>query len=165
MPHVSSFSALGSPPHTRGRSTSITLHSFLLRFTPAYAGKIRTGRPRSAHQWVHPRIRGEDRGPHHGQVRLRGSPPHTRGRLEPLQNQAQKLGFTPAYAGKISRNYQSTCKNRVHPRIRGEDAFIITADDGYVGSPPHTRGRSRFTSNLYCRSRFTPAYAGKILSW
>ena len=37
---VSASSAIGSPPHTRGRSVLFMPSSISLRFTPAYAGKI-----------------------------------------------------------------------------------------------------------------------------
>ena len=52
---------------------------------------------------------------------------------------------------------------RVHPRIRGEDSQPPAAHSPQRGSPPHTRGR--FSDKKWRRqaSRFTPAYAGKIV--
>ena len=53
-------SVKGSPPHTRGRSRIHSRNNFLIRFTPAYAGKISALDVMVDWIVVHPRIRGED---------------------------------------------------------------------------------------------------------
>ena len=82
----------------------------------------------SSQPWVHPRIRGEDLISFGVLMSNRGSPPHTRGRLEKITLEALLRRFTPAYAGKIKFLLGSSVQSEVHPRIRGEDA--ITAKRG-----------------------------------
>ena len=71
---------LGSPPHTRGRSSPTGIRATGRRFTPAYAGKIVFDVAFTIHTEVHPRIRGEDREHARAFEGVPGSPPHTRGR-------------------------------------------------------------------------------------
>ena len=152
----------GSPPHTRGRYILGSLQEGCTRFTPAYAGKILHRYASVDHEWVHPRIRGEDHVQDQHQHCRRGSPPHTRGRSFFDVVGLFLSRFTPAYAGKICG--QASCGGiwQVHPRIRGEDLSIRFNSTVHVGSPPHTRGRLKTTSTLKRYSRFTPAYAGKM---
>ena len=131
-------------------------------FTPAYAGKIEAAGTQVIGEQVHPRIRGEDTGMTIRFAPLMGSPPHTRGRLGNTPVIDAAVRFTPAYAGKIMAK-SNRCRNvRVHPRIRGEDRFVIRRVVPVQGSPPHTRGRSWAAVLSVCMLRFTPAYAGKI---
>ena len=50
----------GSPPHTRGRYEYFADFDLSGRFTPAYAGKMKTIIEIDRLAEVHPRIRGED---------------------------------------------------------------------------------------------------------
>ena len=111
----------GSPPHTRGRFSLLWRNSASLRFTPAYAGKIRPVAGCSPSSRVHPRIRGEDSSVKLIFHRVSGSPPHTRGRSWAAVLSVCMLRFTPAYAGKIGHARRMPLEHRVHPRIRGED--------------------------------------------
>ena len=74
--------AWGSPPHARGKVTSISRIVTHIRITPACAGKSR-GRCRwRTPSWDHPRMRGEKE---HGTalgIMEEGSPPHARGKAE-----------------------------------------------------------------------------------
>ena len=72
------------------------------------------------------------------------------------------MRFTPAYAGKIDWRRQDHRADEVHPRIRGEDFFVVSASGICVGSPPHTRGRLPDPERRGLLQGFTPAYAGKI---
>ena len=133
-------------------------------FTPAYAGKIsRTSDPQPT-AWVHPRIRGEDFSRPRKALLRTGSPPHTRGRSVYKQLRRDLTGFTPAYAGKMQRSRLYLYAARVHPRIRGEDSVRPLSTPTGAGSPPHTRGRFRAGAIYTPGRRFTPAYAGKIMS-
>ena len=73
------------------------------------------------------------------------------------------LGFTPAYAGKIRKEWYESLILRVHPRIRGEDTRRPSAAVHSLGSPPHTRGRLVMNKERREDVGFTPAYAGKIV--
>ena len=152
----------GSPPHTRGRSSSFTGSPPNGWFTPAYAGKMWLKSKKCTHRKVHPRIRGEDRLYQRVLYRQKGSPPHTRGRFDYVSGRDKPLGFTPAYAGKIVIPPLNISLPKVHPRIRGEDGDARSCDNLDGGSPPHTRGRYIGFSRISGLSGFTPAYAGKI---
>ena len=91
-----------------------------------------------------------------------GSPPHTRGRCGFTVDFNPNQRFTPAYAGKIVSWREGVPCREVHPRIRGEDCFLVSLAGSCQGSPPHTRGRSRLRPRGTAPCRFTPAYAGKI---
>ena len=111
----------------------------------------------------HPRIRGKDQRSPRGHGRLSGSPPHTRERLCAVCN-SQKAGrITPAYAGKTRTmsHKEKSCKD--HPRIRGKDLLILVKLIALLGSPPHTRERPTYFSEINCIIRITPAYAGKTI--
>ena len=159
-----SLKLTGSPPHTRGRSRNQRVNRGSKGFTPAYAGKIVHARASVSAFGVHPRIRGEDQRHFEARQYAGGSPPHTRGRWLKKLNIVQLLGFTPAYAGKITSCDRSSRRTQVHPRIRGEDLAMADIGEGDEGSPPHTRGRWGCRAGRKPWMRFTPAYAGKILS-
>ncbi len=55
----SAIPAVGSPPHTRGTSSSGSILSRDARITPAYAGNIFGAKGCIVGNWDHPRIRGE----------------------------------------------------------------------------------------------------------
>ena len=152
----------GSPPHTRGKcqhgGSLATGHGI----TPAYAGKMPPFSFGSSSERDHPRIRGENPSIQPLDPLHTGSPPHTRGKLAHTLKKVRKFRITPAYAGKIFRQLFVKRPSADHPRIRGENegARIDVGEDG--GSPPHTRGKSRWPSPRPPDSRITPAYAGKI---
>ena len=131
-----------------------------IRFTPAYAGNTQADWPAAVPSWVHPRIRGEypDAGRSLGSSL--GSPPHTRGIQKTDQEIQTKVRFTPAYAGNTGIAIVITCRNQVHPRIRGEYFRDTFSDDFVPGSPPHTRGIPAFSPSGRFPHGFTPAYAG-----
>ena len=159
-----SYLALGSPPHTRGKLQCGPRRYCQYGITPAYAGKICRKNPSYRPIWDHPRIRGEnDVKSLQGELD-RGSPPHTRGKLPLPTGGGGGYGITPAYAGKIGIGRQATRHNRDHPRIRGENSSVMVNTTGCLGSPPHTRGKSRTEPEKRPRSGITPAYAGKMNS-
>ena len=77
---VGFFFLCGSPPHARGRRVAHDGDQALGRFTPARAGKTPRARGSSGGCPVHPRTRGEDSEIGSGNLTVRGSPPHARGR-------------------------------------------------------------------------------------
>ena len=132
---------LGSPPHMRGKAIQ------------AYAAV-----PVS---WDHPRICGEKglfcRPPAH----VIGSPPHMRGKGEGLRDDLQRVGITPAYAGKSFRVSVRPCSREDHPRICGEKRKRLPVACPKLGSPPHMRGKGRPPASASVSAGITPAYAGK----
>ena len=137
----------------RGKMVDLSLQTLDLRITPAYARKSRTSAPALPGYRDHPRIRGENIWVSSSWLAIRGSPPHTRGKLAKHKLRVGGfglyqtpvvilgLGITPAYAGKITMWAQALLSVWDHPRIRGEnlqEESLVPAD---LGSPPHTRGK------------------------
>ena len=73
----------------------------------------------------------------------------------------QCAGTTPAYAGKSKRRKYRMFLPGDHPRIRGEKARHDALIFGWLGSPPHTRGKGNQGQDVSVPSGITPAYAGK----
>ena len=167
--------AEGSPPHTRGKGKLPQEAAVLGGITPAYAGKRLMSLALYCSMRDHPRIRGE-------KVRCwttppgrRGSPPHTRGKVQLSLPAHALVGITPAYAGKrafilapcaAAWDHPRIRKLRAlslrdHPRIRGEKIFDGDSNFKALGSPPHTRGKDGFAACFKGRLGITPAYAGK----
>ena len=76
-----------------------------------------------------------------GCVPQKGSPPRVRGKGERLYQDMERVGITPACAGKRRPRFAPPCAP--------------------LGSPPRVRGKVMDTSPLCRRSRITPACAGK----
>ena len=129
----------GSPPHTRGKLTSIITGIIDIRITPAYAGKTM---------------------PQHAGIR---SPPHTREKLYYTLMKLSTPRIAPAYAGKTLRSNIALPYHKDHPRIRGENVHWLPTGLRRAGSPPHTRGKHKIVFRYEFRPRITPAYAGKTL--
>ena len=96
-------SCTGSPPHARGRLRDMARDSFLVRITPACAGKTAWLAATSFHVEDHPRMRGEDDKEGLLDVARDGSPPHARGRHRINIVYGVPPGITPACAGKTSQ--------------------------------------------------------------
>ena len=92
----------GSPPPTRGKRIIPFVNSFLLRITPAYAGKTQLKAKSIISGEDHPRLRGENAILPGHQTLGKGSPPPTRGKLVGKWTIICSPGITPAYAGKTS---------------------------------------------------------------
>ena len=53
-----------------------------------------------------------------------GSPPHGRGKGTMKEYRAQRIGITPAWAGKSFRPTETALPSRDHPRMGGEKIRI-----------------------------------------
>ena len=155
---------LGSPPHTRGKDLFYELFAVSGGITPAYAGKSCYVSFAQNRLWDHPRIRGEKLPSRRVQIRVWGSPPHTRGKVFCFGRFSISFRITPAYAGKRKQDIDQNRRIEDHPRIRGEKPRKPYRVTNYKGSPPHTRGKVLFFRNFRLSERITPAYAGKSLS-
>ena len=133
--------ALGSPPHVRGKAAFHSRFPALAGITPACAGK----RPRAAQRWTtfrdHPRMCGEKHRPSKTQSRPAGSPPHVRGKAA------------------VFRSAPAILKD--HPRMCGEKHRDSRIRMIQKGSPPHVRGKVKKQKNCPLVSGITPACAGK----
>ena len=88
----------GSPPHARGRPSTIFRRRQTYRITPACAGKTLLATASSCCVTDHPRMRGEDRRGTDLRPRGSGSPPHARGRqLDSPGNPAKSSSSLPVF--------------------------------------------------------------------
>ena len=131
------------------------------RITPAWAGKMRTGRQCRGLGWDHPRVGGEKRPAFSMMDSVSGSPPRGRGKVFPKVPASSSLRITPAWAGK-SRSRSRRCSGgRDHPRVGGEKEKGRALTHYALGSPPRGRGKECTGDTCKPNTRITPAWAGK----
>ena len=153
----------GSPPRVRGTGSLCSFRLMPKRITPACAGNSRTFPPDRPGKWDHPRVCGEQ---HSNSVTtgiLWGSPPRVRGTVPSLPQATAIAGITPACAGNSNSNSSSVKILGDHPRVCGEQAPILSAEELEGGSPPRVRGTAFSVLISVNRRRITPACAGN--SW
>ena len=131
----------GSPPHTRGKDSLLLIGTASRRITPAHAGKSDSELFSSSECWDHPRTRGEKGLIGDLKNDIRGSPPHTRGKVCLARPHTGRAGITPAHAGKSTYSFQAQQADEDHPRTRGEKYFSALC--------------------VVVACRITPAHAGK----
>ena len=131
----------GSPPHLRGKLYRYVDSRIHQRITPAPAGKTSRTVTITACNEDHPRTCGENYIRTTKRMKVRGSPPHLRGKPSNLTSYFFIFGITPAPAGKTKNVSIFRNDTRDHPRTCGENHFyqhIVYTDNG---SPPHLRGK------------------------
>ena len=132
----------GSPPHARGRRQLAHLVEFADGITPACAGKTTTETKSAMQESDHPRMRGEDH-PKRGTIlSVTGSPPHARGRPWVQCRRPNRLGITPACAGKTERCRCGDGHIEDHPRMRGEDTWERKLSSGTSWITPACAGKT-----------------------
>ena len=110
----------GSPPHTRGKASINPFFIAPFGITPAHAGKRLKRMPGEVLMKDHPRTRGEKERIHTNSSGIKGSPPHTRGKVVLVEPGGRQVGITPAHAGKRPPHHVLPLIGRDHPRTRGE---------------------------------------------
>ena len=131
------------------------------RITPAWAGKMRTGRQCRGLGWDHPRVGGEKRPAFSMMDSVSGSPPRGRGKVPDVPVAEILKRITPAWAGKRGALALSVTPCQDHPRVGGEKLPLISFRYYAPGSPPRGRGK---VSGIFPTRSFpgiTPAWAGK----
>ena len=112
-------------------------------------------------QGAHPRSRGENERGQSSFVRVIGSSPLTRGKLD---GDAALLGgdrLIPAHAGKTLSSGPGLPLMAAHPRSRGENQPVSPTPPPRTGSSPLTRGKPSNYCRLCTAARLIPAHAGK----
>ena len=151
----------GSPPHVRERLFNMSMPPFILRITPACAGKtaacLRPQRP----DGDHPRMCGKDDDYRVLRQLRQGSPPHVRERLYAGYYALRDYRITPACAGKTDHGNHGPEQPEDHPRMCGKDTDAKAIDGSGEGSPPHVRERLDLRFWAVVEYGITPACAGK----
>ena len=135
------FALSGSPPPMRGKALISHMLRFIMRITPAYAGKSLAEFGKISKAWDHPRLCGEKTFLNFSVADFPGSPPPMRGKGILKPPTSIFFGITPAYAGK--------------------SLPLDCLQTNLCGSPPPMRGKGKFDLSNYKCYRITPAYAGK----
>ena len=148
-------------PRMRGKHTGRKSADAALRITPAHAGKTGRAAPISAITADHPRTCGENWLCSVRRQSKIGSPPHMRGKLSQPQVVRSMRRITPAHAGKTKGRFHGENVMPDHPRTCGENFQIPNNIAEGIGSPPHMRGKLKFTPDGAEVVRITPAHAGK----
>ncbi len=176
----------GSPPPARGTASIRSLMEARLGITPACAGNsVRprasrrcrrdhpacagnrpAGRRRFRWRGDHPRLRGEQITCMTATAAWCGSPPPARGtEVLPLAASLHR-GITPACAGNRCARCSSAARTADHPRLRGEQMWIVAWLVDPAGSPPPARGTGVQAEQPGGERRITPACAGnRKRSW
>ena len=84
-----------------------------------------------------------------------------RGKVQSICEDLERVGITPAYAGKRTLLAKIQLLARDHPRMCGEKDFVIEEIDEDKGSPPHVRGKADPHKHRTRQAGITPACAGK----
>ena len=90
-----------------------------------------------------------------------GSPPHVRGKEWHCLWAVPLLRITPAHAGKRRSSHGHRRRSWDHPRVCGEKFPSKLLSVVILGSPPHVRGKERWSAHRALPLGITPAYAGK----
>ena len=151
----------GSPPRMRGKVQPDADGCRPPGITPAYAGKRRAAKRYKRLLWDHPRVCGEKSAWIAATVKLLGSPPRVRGKVQLQPGQPAALGITPAYAGKSALYSASYSVDGDHPRVCGEKALSTFSSRKNSGSPPRMRGKVCDLAIIRVHHGITPACAGK----
>ena len=93
-----------------------------------------------------------------------GSPPRVRGKGIVHVFVPEKLGITPAYAGKRMLYARAVRRDRDHPRVCGEKTAPRHRLHLAKGSPPRMRGKAPSNVDVPGTYGITPAYAGKSIT-
>ena len=129
--------------------------------TPAYAGKSSSAVCIRVDTGDHPRLCGEKSMFEIGSGSVPGSPPPMRGKVEFRVCGFDRLGITPAYAGKSNCGCTGIDTKGDHPRLCGEKDERDGKCNLATGSPPPMRGKGHNRKAEKGGLRITPAYAGK----
>ena len=90
-----------------------------------------------------------------------GTSPRTRGKHQQQPTKHPKTRNIPAHAGKTSTSLTTARIVWEHPRARGENSIIHSANYTEVGTSPRTRGKLVVLSCLIHPWGNIPAHAGK----
>ncbi len=108
----------------------------------------------------HPRVCGEQETLPFLVATMRGSSPRVRGTADTSGNVQVAVGIIPACAGNSSLSRSRLASSRDHPRVCGEQTFLIDFLRYITGSSPRVRGTDTRCASYYNALGIIPACAG-----
>ena len=152
---------VGSPPRMRGKGPKGARPLLDTRITPAYAGKSVRLFGLQGPGRDHPRVCGEKLKAKAVGAMASGSPPRMRGKGKRVLQNLERVGITPAYAGKRHTAWTVCRSQKDHPRVCGEKCQTSEKPPVRPGSPPRMRGKAPLPQRQQRPNGITPADAGK----
>ncbi len=150
----------GSSPRARGAAHPRRPAAHDPGIIPACAGSRVSSRPTYPERPDHPRVRGEQSLTLSRGSILIGSSPRARGAVGDQRHQAGQRGIIPACAGSRSQRGPDQRAVQDHPRVRGEQRWVMSSNERPQGSSPRARGAERATAGPPADVRIIPACAG-----
>ena len=158
---TSASATCGSSPLTRGKLFPALVVGFRWGLIPAHAGKTAESVAPHGTKQAHPRSRGENEALAASDATDKGSSPLTRGKPEQQATVGVLQGLIPAHAGKTIAWRGRSCRQRAHPRSRGENSTMVSSVAVSRGSSPLTRGKRLPVCVPRDWVGLIPAHAGK----
>ena len=90
-----------------------------------------------------------------------GSPPLARERHNRIKKKLERLGITPACAGKTDTELKSSTSIRDHPRLRGKDCTVMCLNIKGGGITPACAGKTALTGDFTIQELDHPRLRGK----
>mgnify|MGYP006924788438 CR=1 FL=1 len=149
----------------RGKVCIVCCAALVGRITPAHAGKRTASQCQRARPRDHPRACGEKCVVGVCIVLPKGSPPRMRGKVLAALMPENRVGITPAHAGKSGQFIRLRILHRDHPRACGEKNRHQCREYMAQGSPPRMRGKVCTIPSRALVIGITPAHAGKSLGF
>ncbi len=154
----------GSAVHPRVRGEQSRFSQKLVRGTGssprprARGAAVRESACRQAP--VHPHMRGEQDPYSADEYISTGSSPQVRGAVNPIGHIGDVVRFIPTGVGSCLTLCWRSCRNTVHPNMRGELDALIAMQGQLRGSSPRARGAVTVVVFCWRTHRFIPACAG-----
>ena len=130
----------GSPPRVRGTVHGGPRGREGWRITPACAGNSWHRHSHRIERSDHPRVCGEQSAAPSMMARPLGSPPRVRGTGDFSIDVKQSIWITPACAGNSRVIGSAAYPGSDHPRVCGEQLYLVIVKRNEEGSPPRVRG-------------------------
>ena len=156
--------AHGSSPRVRGKQGIADQLLHLLGLIPACAGKTDHPPRWTFGKRAHPRVCGENPIFSPTSHTDAGSSPRVRGKLSVLVEWLSPARLIPACAGKTRLLKRSAHAAAAHPRVCGENIYVLLTRRYAEGSSPRVRGKPYSEASLSSTGGLIPACAGKTLS-
>ena len=161
---ISSVVFFGSSPRVRGKQILGFKDSSQKGLIPACAGKTLYLREIGGRGRAHPRVCGENPRFSLPFLPVSGSSPRVRGKPGLGGHKDFMVGLIPACAGKTPRGCGDFQLHWAHPRVCGENYYLVRGGIATMGSSPRVRGKRIGCCHDASLPGLIPACAGKTCS-